>query len=221
MLCCDLHIHTSFSRDGESTVEEILKQAVTAGLDAIAITDHDTVEGALYAMRCQTPLVIIPGIEVSTRQGHLIALGITEPIPRGMDFLQTATYARKLGAVVVLPHPFHQWRHGAGLKVRTAVQAVDAVEVFNSRYIIGSANRKAVKKAARLGKPQVGGSDAHNARFVGYGLTFVDAEPDVSSILEAIREGRTIVGGRMTPLRTYTRQSFYNAMRRIRTRVRR
>jgi predicted metal-dependent phosphoesterase TrpH len=221
MLCCDLHVHTSFSRDGESKVEDILKQAVAAGLDAIAITDHDTVEGALYALRCRTPLIIIPGIEVSTRQGHLIALGITEPIPKGMDFLETAAYARRLGAVVVLPHPYHQWRHGAALKVRTAVQAVDAVEVFNSRYIIGSANRKATKKAARLGKPQVGGSDAHHARFVGYGMTFVDAEPDLASILEAIREGRTAVGGRMTPLRIYTRQSFYNAMRRIRTRVRR
>jgi predicted metal-dependent phosphoesterase TrpH len=92
---------------------------------------------------------------------------------------------------------------------------VDAVESFNSRYIVGSANRKAARIARRLGKPCVGGSDAHNARFVGFGRTFIDAEPTVPAILQAIRDGKVSSGGRKTPLRTYTRQSLRSTWRKI------
>ncbi len=190
-----------------------------AGLDAVAITDHDTVEGALHAMEYDTPLTVIQGIEISTRQGHLIALGVTAPIPAGRDFFDTVAAARSMGALLVLPHPYHMWRHGVGIRLSSGIEAVDAVEVFNSRYIIGSANRKAAKIARRFGKPALGGSDAHVARFVGYGYTLIDAEPDASSIIEAIRQGRTMAGGHMTPLRTYTRQSVKGAVRKIKRRV--
>lgn len=221
MLRCDLHVHTSYSRDGESSVEEVLARAEALGLDAIAITDHDTVEGVLAARARKGPVLVIPGVEISTRQGHLIALGIEETLPQGRDFLETVALAREKGAVLILPHPYHKWRHGVALKVKSAIAAVDAVESFNSRYVTGSANRKAERKAKLLGKPCVGGSDAHNARFVGYGITIIDAEPTVDAILRAIREGKTIAGGRMTPLKTYTRQSLKGALRKIRRRVHR
>lgn len=215
MLTCDLHVHTSYSKDGESTVEEVLRRAEAVGLDAIAITDHDTIDGAKKALACKTPVIVIPGLEVTTKQGHLLVLGVTEMIPAGLDVVDTIAIARKLDAVLILPHPFHIWRHGVARKKRGGMLLVDAIEAFNSRYIVGSANRKAAKIAKRFGKPCVGGSDAHHARFIGYGRTFVDAEPDADAILQAIREGKVFCGGRKTPLRTYTRQSLFNTWRKI------
>ncbi len=220
MLKCDLHVHTNYSRDGESSVEEIIRAAEKRGLDVIAITDHDTVEGARYASGIKTDILVIPGIEISTKSGHLIALGITETVPAGLDFFESVRRAREMGGFLILPHPYHKFRHGAGIKLKNAIEAVDAVESFNSRYIIGSANKKAEKKARRFAKPCVAGSDAHNARFVGYGVTIVDSEKDMKSIFDAISAGRSGISGRMTPLRSYTGQSLKNTKRKIVSRVR-
>ncbi len=221
MLTCDLHVHTNYSKDGESSVEEIIRAAEAAGLDAIAITDHDSVDGAKKALTCKTSVLVIPGIEVTTKQGHLLVLGVTEIIPAGLDVEVTVAMARRMGALLILPHPYHVWRHGVARRRKAGMIVVDAVESFNSRYIVGSANRKAARIAVKLGKPCVGGSDAHNARFVGFGRTYVDAEKNVPAILDAIRAGKVTCGGKQTPLRTYTHQSLNNTWRKIKRITRR
>ena len=155
MLDCDLHVHTNFSKDGESSVEEILIRAEEVGLDVIAITDHDSIEGAKKALLYNTSVLVIPGIEVTTRQGHLLVLGVTELIPSGLDVIDTVEIARKMGALLILPHPYHVWRHGVARRKKVGMAAVDAVETFNSRYIVGSANQKAARIAKRLGTAQL------------------------------------------------------------------
>ena len=219
MLSADLHVHTSCSGDGESRVEEVLAAARAAGLDAIALTDHDTTEACKIAASLACDILVIPGVEVSTRQGHLLALGVSGEIPKGLDVLETIDLVHKMGGVTILPHPFHRYRHGVALKMKKALEAADAIEVFNSRYILGGANRKAGRYARRLGKPMVAGSDAHNCRYVGYGKTLIDADHSVAGILEAIRNGNTKPAGRRTPVRTYTKQSLRNSWRKLKGRI--
>ncbi len=221
LLKCDLHVHTNASRDGESSIEEVITAAVAAGLDAVAITDHDTTEGSIRALGLKNPgILIIPGIEVSTKQGHLLVLGTTKVLLPKQDVLVTIAEAKSLGAVTIVPHPFHRWRHGVGLKCREALKAADAIEAFNSRYIIGTANQKAARVAKKYHLPVTSGSDAHNCRFIGFGITEIDAEDrSVDAVLAAIREGRITCTCRKTPLRTYTRQSWDNTVRKMRRRV--
>ena len=221
LLKCDLHVHTNASRDGESPVEEVIAAARAAGLDAVAITDHDTTEGALYALGQDNPdILIIPGIEVSTKQGHLLVLGTTKVFPPKEDVLKTIACAKAEGGVTIVPHPFHRWRHGVGLRCKEALKEADAIEAFNSRYIIGTANQRAVKQAKKYHKPLTAGSDAHNCKFVGFGITEIEcSERSVDAILAAIREGHIRSMCRKTPLRTYTRQSWNNTVRKVRRRV--
>jgi predicted metal-dependent phosphoesterase TrpH len=219
MLSADLHVHTACSGDGESQVADVLAAARAAGLDAIALTDHDTTEGCTIAAELAPDILVIPGVEITTRQGHLLVLGATGPVPSGLDVLETIRIAHSLGGVAILPHPYHRYRHGVALKMKEALAAADAIEVFNSRYILGGANRKAWRAARKLDKPMVAGSDAHHCRYIGYGRTLIDADLTVESILNAIREGRTRPGGKRTPVRTYTKQSLRNSWRKLKRRI--
>ena len=98
---------------------------------------------------------------------------------------------------------------------------VDAVEAFNSRYIVGSANRKAAGSHNGWRSPVLGEAMPTTRSFVGFGRTFVEAEKDMQAIFTAIRTGRVSCGGRKTPLRTYTRQSLNNTWRKIKRLTRR
>ncbi|NLV25879.1 MAG: PHP domain-containing protein [Methanomicrobiales archaeon] len=219
MLSTDLHIHTSCSKDGESSVQQVLSAAIAAGLDAIAITDHDTMQGYKIARELDTSVLVIPGVEISTREGHVIALGIETAPNHGQPVLDTIKMVQDKGGITILPHPFHRYRHGAALKCPESFRISDAIEVYNSRYVIPHANQRAMRLAKKLDKPAVAGSDAHNARFVGYGRTLIDAEKNIEDILQAIKEGKTQPAGRKTPIRTYTKQSLRNSWRKIRGRI--
>ena len=208
MLRFDLHVHTNFSRDGESTVEDILRTAQQKGLDGVAITDHNTTEGARYALevceRVAPGLIVIPGEEISTRSGHLIVLGITEDIPRDMSVEATMAAGHAAGGTVVVPHPYNRPRHGIRM-----LEGADAIESYNSRFILGFHNWYAKRRSTSLGLPQVAGSDAHRADFVGTAVTVIDSDVRTApAVLRAIREGKTSTSVKKTPLSAYAAQIF-------------
>ncbi len=216
MLRFDLHVHSDYSPDGHSTVEEILQAAKQKGLDGVAITDHDTTAGAIRAMevvdRVAPGLLVIPGQEISTKAGHLIVLGITKEIPKGMPVKDTIAMAHELGGTVVVPHPDQRTRHGMRIP-----RGADAVEVYNSRYIFGYHNFVTARKVNRRKMPAVAGSDAHVASMVGQAVTEVAAQRNVPAVLKAIREGKTRIDVKRTPVRVYLYQLGHGWARRAKS----
>ncbi len=170
MPIADLHVHSNYS-DGRSSVREIIEIAMERGLRAISITDHDTVNGSLEAMEIvedeHLSLEIIPGVEISTSDGHLLAYWIDRDIDRGMSMEETAMEVRELGGITSLAHPFQFYRHGA-VRPR-CFRVVDCVEVFNAKGF-GLFNRLSDLLRRRFRKGITAGSDAHRAEYVGYGV---------------------------------------------------
>jgi predicted metal-dependent phosphoesterase TrpH len=104
----DLHVHSTYSYDATSTVRAILKQAADVGLNVIAVTDHDEIQGSLEAHQLapQYGIESIPAVEVSTKEGHLVALFVETLPPRGLTLIDTLIHIGKLGGVAIAPHPF-------------------------------------------------------------------------------------------------------------------
>ena len=222
MLAAELHCHSSLSYDGRDAVDLLLEQAEAVGLDALAVTDHDEIDASLEAAE-RAPeygLVGIPGMEVSSAAGHVLALGVEEAVPPGRPFVETLSHIRDLGGIAVVPHPYQESRSGVLAAIsEEALTAADAIEVYNSRLLTGRANRQAERFARRHGLPMTAGSDAHISEMVGQAVTRIDAaERTVEAILDAIRQGRTTVEGKRTPWRISFRQAAGGVKRRVRNR---
>ena len=198
----DLHIHSHFSPDSNSSVEAILRQAQEAGLDGLAITDHNSVQSFFDAVRLTEDLglnlIVVPGAEISTADGHLITLGNHTLVPPGLSASETSKRAHDGHGIVVAAHPFELFRKGIR-SLRN--KRIDAVEAFNSRRLLGVSNYLASRSAAKLNLGVTGGSDSHDVETVGFGYTEVDAASGVTvqDILRAIQAGRSTANGRVSP----------------------
>jgi predicted metal-dependent phosphoesterase TrpH len=223
VLSVELHCHSALSYDGRDPVELLLEQAAAVGLDAIAVTDHDEIDASLEAAdkASEYGLLGIPGMEVTSAAGHVLALGVEEAVPQGLSFAETLTRIRQLGGLAVVPHPFQESRSGVMANVdRDTLATADAIEVYNSRLLTGRANRQAERFAKEYSLPMTAGSDAHISEMVGQAVTKVetDGEETVDAILDAIRRGDTAVEGKRTPWRISFRQAAGGAKRRVKNR---
>ena len=211
----DLHVHSDCS-DGHDDVKTILKQAVKRRLNGIAITDHDTMKGFIAAGKVikdlKLEIILIPGAEVTTSEGHLLTLGVSDLPPKGLSPEETTDIANDFGGIAVVPHPFHPFRHAIG-----RIPKCDAVEVYNSKHLFGIANARAYSSARKKGLPMVAGSDSHFAKTVGLGVTEIYTENGDDTI-QAIKSGRTRIDGRRTPPQFFignTFRSIYQEMRKV------
>ncbi len=221
----DPHVHSEQSFDGKEPVELIMEQAADIGLDSVVITDHDEIQASVEAAELaeEYDLIGVPGIEVSTKAGHLLAIGVEEKIPKNQSLDKTVEKVRELGGAAVIPHPFQRTRHGIKKK---KINKLDAIETYNSWIFTGYRNRRAKKFAEKRNIPGIASSDAHSIKSIGRAYTEIvfeneDSKKNIESqdIVDAIKEGSTQVYGRRAPIHKsaghYTkavgRKTAYNA----------
>jgi predicted metal-dependent phosphoesterase TrpH len=192
----DLHVHSDRSPDGTASVARLVGRCRELGLDGFALTDHHTVAGhaALAELARELPaLRLVPGVEVSTADGHLLAYGLEEPPPEGRPVVETAEWVTGHGGVPVLAHPF-RWAHGVG-GVLGRIVRVPALEVLNA-HNGRRANAAAQVLAAARSLGRTGGSDAHHPADLGRAWTvFPAGSSSVDDLLEALRRGSTTADG--------------------------
>lgn len=174
----DLHIHSNHS-DGLASIPEILEYVRSnTDLSVIAITDHNTIEGAVLAksMSASFGIEVVVGSEVSSRDGHILGLFLEEDVAPGMSTAETISAIEDQGGIAVIAHPFSNKGIFGPLGRNTFVEAVNdgafhALEVYNSLPFLVWANSVAAKLAGGNGIAVTGGSDAHVLQAVGRGYT--------------------------------------------------
>lgn len=199
----DLHIHTIYSFDGTATVPAVLRRAAEIGLDVVAVTDHDEIRGALQAEQLapQFGIQVIPGAEVTTVEGHLLALNIHDLIPAGLSLTETIRRVGEQGGFCIAPHP---GAGGPGMKslslasVQRAVkdhkirQILLGIETYNATALDRKSNLTAQIAAKRMGVAPVGSSDAHVLATIGLGAT-VFAGETIADLMTALKMASTRV----------------------------
>jgi len=199
----DLHMHTIHSYDGTASVPAVLERAREVGLDVIAITDHDEIKGALIAQELASryELEVIPGIEITTADGDLLALNVTCKIERGHSLEETVLAVKEEGGFCIAPHPTAE---GLGMKslswqviskairIPEVASTLIAIESHNATLLDREGNHYADVLANRYHISKVGNSDAHVLEAIGLGMTeFPESSAD--DLLAALRQGTTTI----------------------------
>jgi predicted metal-dependent phosphoesterase TrpH len=199
----DLHIHTAYSYDGTASVPEVLRKAKQIGLNVIAITDHDEIAGALEAVQLASHygIEVIPGVEITTAEGDLLAYFITEKVEAGLSYLETILKVRELGGVCIAAHPM---AGGMGmnsvsgdtllrvLRNPAAAETLIGIEVYNGTSIDRISNHYARILSMSLKIAATGNSDAHIIDTIGFGATEFEGS-GVEDLLAALKNRTTKV----------------------------
>jgi predicted metal-dependent phosphoesterase TrpH len=194
----DLHCHSWFSADGVSSPEAMVASARRKGVHGLALTDHNTCEGYFdlvdrgLARTDGQPVdgfLVIPGVEMSTAEGHLLCLGVTLPNLKGAPAAEVCRQVHALGGLAIPAHPYDFLRAGIREAVLETLE-IDALEVFNAATPLKHCNRMALEFAQRRQLPMTAGSDAHHQAAVATAYTILPTDDfSVRGILAQIPRG--------------------------------
>ncbi|HEY3084560.1 MAG TPA: PHP domain-containing protein [Candidatus Dormibacteraeota bacterium] len=192
MLRVDLHLHSHFSHDGKSSLDELIARARECGLDRIALTDHNTFEGAMNLVRME-PELAIAGEEVKTLEGEVIGLFITDRVSPFLAPEEAMDLIHGMGGLTYLPHPLD--RHRSNFRPERVVELarrVDIIETYNP-WCDAAANEAAAQLADELGKVTATGSDSHSAEELGRSWMEMEAYSSPEDFLQKLRFARHVV----------------------------
>lgn len=206
----DLHIHSTYS-DGINSVPKILEFVEhQTDIDIIAIADHDDVRGAHeareLAARLNYRVQVVMGTEITTRQGHLLALNIERDFPMLKPLRASVEMVYAAGGLVIAPHPLCKLTASIQEKALLEIHGSDTpfhgIETFNPSVAgrVSFASVAALNK--RLMLPEFGGSDAHAISMIGMGYTYFPGST-VADLMEALGAGTLIAGGRFMNFRDH------------------
>jgi predicted metal-dependent phosphoesterase TrpH len=194
----DFHVHTRYSRDSLMTEDRLIRLALERGLTHVAVTNHNNVDGAVavrdrvIAQGLEDRLHIILGEEVSTSDGEVVGLFLTDTIAAGSSADTTADAIHAQGGLVSIPHPYDPFRRShireePLLRLADAGK-IDAIEVFNSRVTFARHNQEAADLAARYAIPGIACSDAHSGLEVAMSFNALPAFDNADELRAALRE---------------------------------
>ena len=181
----ETHCHTYHSSDCLMTPRRLIEVCRARGIQRLCVTDHNTTRGA-FEIAAVAPDLVIPGEEIMTSQGELLALFVEREVPSGLEPRETIERLRAQGAVIVVPHPFDYHRGGGWCEehLRAVLPFVDAVETFNARSLFPGMNQRAAALAREVGLAAMVGSDAHSYAEVGRATMRMPACRDAEQFLE-------------------------------------
>lgn len=186
----ELHCHTIYSKDSLTTVEALLETAQRLGIDRVAITDHNSIAGALAARKLDAERVIV-GEEIRTTEGELLAYFLQEEIPPYLSPVETIARLKAQGAFISVPHPFDLRRSGwQPADLLEIIPHVDAIEVFNSRCMLARFNEQAAGLAREHNLPATVGSDAHTLMELGRSTLRLPEFCNAEELRGVIRQGK-------------------------------
>ena len=196
----DFHVHTCYSGDSLTSLEAVIEACRKRGLGKVAITDHNTIAGALALLEMAPDLVIV-GEEIKTDVGEIIAYFLKEEVPKGLPVQEAIARVREQGGLVGVSHPLDRWRREAmGLThLLSVIEQVDMLEAFNARTTFPSDNRRVLDLAREWGLLVTAGSDAHIPWEIGCTYVEMPAFNDKDEFLRSLGQGQ-IVGRLTTPL---------------------
>lgn len=199
MLRIDLHIHTCYSRDCTTSLKSIIRRCQQIGLGGVAITDHNTIAGALEMKRI-APFPVIVGEEIRSQKGEIIGFFLTEEVPKRLSAEETVARIKAQGGLVCIPHPFDRLRPRSIIRSdvwEKLMPYVDIIEVFNSRVMFPSADRDTSRYFAQSnGFLASAGSDAHTPGEVGRAYVEMPEFNDAAEFKAALAQGK--IFGRKT-----------------------
>ena len=200
LLKADLHIHTEYSMDCNTSLEAIISRCQEVGINCIAIADHGTADGALE-MQKLAPFTVIVAEEILTPHGEIMGMFLKETIPSGISVAETIAQIRAQDGLVCIPHPFDTVRLSSlnGKKVEDIVEQIDVLEVLNARCIFLNSSARARSLSKKHGIAQSAGSDAHSLPEIGNAYVEMPEFNGKEDFLQALKQGK-IWGHRSNPL---------------------